>query len=664
MQDWYERLRESVLTRNRHHLLLIGPRGIGKTHAVAMIQHKLEADADVRDKLRIAWLNEDESATSFLDLLMRILRTLQDRYPKEFTEDAISAVYDLPTDLALERAGRILLDGLESRVLLVAVENLDLLFAGLGDGGQKQWRAFIQENPVFTTLATSQQLFDGVSSRSNAFYGFFQIDYLKPLSLCEAIELLRKIAELKKDADLVAFLDSPDGRARVRALHHLSGGNHRVYIVLSEFITRESLDELIGPFEKMLDELTPYYQERLRSLSPQQRRIVEFLCTATRTIAVKEIARRVFASEQTVAGQLKKLRELGYVVAHPRGKESLHELTEPLMRLSFELKENRREPIRLIVEFLRIWYQIDDLKSKLELLPLFAIREREHVSAAVTLAESSENPLVLAIENDLEVAMKENCTSDVVAAREELAHVRGNPADWTNLIVDLINAARYEDVLKYLDKTDSLQDDKSLTYRIRGDVLYLLERYGDAMKSYDKITFKSVDISQHDVIRLFAYFRCDMSEKGFHLLEGILSCKDAILIKNLDIAVGSMLIDIITINTSDFDQIESKLKKLISIYRNYQLSVKFSHSMIISFEKLVAKSLSIDLLDHIGLIFQREFAEDSEIETPLRLFSAGIMYLKSKDSRILLDLIEPERQFLEMILKIEPTDAKSVKLFD
>src|SRR5207248_8329617 len=132
---------------------------------------------------------------------------------------------------------------------------------------QQEWRAFLQENPVSATLATTQQLFDGVSRRDSPFYGHFQIEYLKPLSLEEAVLLLRKIADLNSDTKLASFLQTATGRSRVRALHHLSGGNQRIYIVLSDFITAESLDELVGPFEKMLDELTPYYQARLSWLS-------------------------------------------------------------------------------------------------------------------------------------------------------------------------------------------------------------------------------------------------------------------------------------------------------------------------------------------------------------------------------------------------------------
>ena len=59
------------------------------------------------------------------------------------------------------------------------------------------------------------------------------------------------------------------------------------------------------------------------------------------------------------------MREKGYVTGHAWGRESRYELSEPLMRLCVEVKENRRQPMRLIVDFLRIWYSRDQLQERL-----------------------------------------------------------------------------------------------------------------------------------------------------------------------------------------------------------------------------------------------------------------------------------------------------------
>ncbi|HWW02670.1 MAG TPA: tetratricopeptide repeat protein [Candidatus Acidoferrum sp.] len=362
-------LRESALTQNKHHLLFVGPRGSGKTHLLALIFYRLwqeqKEEQELDERLRIAWLNEDETSTSFLDLLLRIYRALSDRYPAEFPAGDMEQLSGRDPVEALDLLGKALLSRIGRRTVLVLVENLDTLFRQLDESDQRAWRAFIQNHPVFATAATAQSLFAGVSEREQPFFGFFDTNHLQTLTAEEAMELLQRIAQLNQDGALTEFLGTPRGKARVQAIHHLLRGNHRLYIVLSDFMTRESLDELVGPFEQMVDEqFTPYYQERLRWLSPQQRKIVEFLCLRAGPVPVKEIAAALFSEPGSVGSQLQKLREMGYVRPNPRGRESLYELAEPLMRLSMEVKNTgSHQPLQVIVDFLRIWFDPDELEQ-------------------------------------------------------------------------------------------------------------------------------------------------------------------------------------------------------------------------------------------------------------------------------------------------------------
>ena len=181
------------------------------------------------------------------------------------------------------------------------------------------------------------------------------------------MQLLIKIAEQEDKQELADFLREAQGRVRVRAVHHLAGGNPRVYVIFAQFLTRSSLDELIGPVMQTLDDLTPYYQSRMGQLSPQQRKIVQFLCNQRRAVAVAEIAGSNFLTHQGTSSQLKKLKDLGYVRSETVGRESYYELNEPLMRIALEIKKNRGEPIRLVVEFLRCWYTRVELEKRLEI---------------------------------------------------------------------------------------------------------------------------------------------------------------------------------------------------------------------------------------------------------------------------------------------------------
>ena len=383
--DVLERIKDSAESGNKHHILLVGPRGIGKTHFVALVYSRVRKDPELEDAVRIAWLNEDETTTSFVQLLVKIYRALARDYASEFSAAWLSNLLDNPPDEVERQLKHCLVQTFRVKTLLILAENLDALFDGLGDMGQKKWRSFTQEHPFTSILATSQQLFHGVQDQDKVFFGFFTPIHLKPLELEDAIQLLSKVAKAAEQSDLVSYLATPEGRSRVRAIRHLAGGNHRIFIVLSSFITRDTLDNLVEPFEKMADELTPYYQERLRWLSAQQRQVIELLCSHPSPLSPSEVAKQLLAPENSIGTQFKRLTQLKYVKRSQRGRESLYELTEPLMRLASEVKE--RKPLRLLVSFLRVWYHPEHLfqilrttqSESLKLYTSLALKENQVV---------------------------------------------------------------------------------------------------------------------------------------------------------------------------------------------------------------------------------------------------------------------------------------------
>ena len=362
-----DRVLDSLRSGGSHHTLLVGPRGIGKTHLISLLHHRLSQTRYGRDDALIAWMREEEwGVTSFLELVLRILRTLDASYPQLDIEARTSSIYELPLKEAEKRAESLLLEVLSEKRLVLLLENLDDLFDQLGDAGHKAWRAFIQNHNNMILVCSTPSLFAGVTLQKSAFYGFFDIEPLVELDFEDVVSLLGKIAVERGDEKLAEFIETPEGRARIRAVHHLAEGNPRIYIIFAQFLSREALDELVQAFMHTLDELTPYYQARMRELSGQQRKIVEFLVAYRGAAPVKQIAKSCFITQQTCSSQLKLLKEKRYVRSIEQGRESYYELCEPLMRLCMEVKKQRGEPLSLFVEILRIWYTEDELKDWLQ----------------------------------------------------------------------------------------------------------------------------------------------------------------------------------------------------------------------------------------------------------------------------------------------------------
>jgi tetratricopeptide (TPR) repeat protein len=418
-------IQESAASANKHQRLLIGPRGIGKTHLVALLHHRVRRDAELDDRLRIAWLPEDPYIAGYQNLLLLILQTLQQTYALENLRQQLEDILDLEdANQAEPLLERLLVEFVGDKTLLLIIENLDDLLANLKETGQRKLRAFLQNHPMTTLLATATSLSEAVADRKNTFHGFFKIHSLDPFTVEDAVRLLTRMAQRAGSDDLANALCSPMGRARVRAVHYLAGGNPRIYVVFYDFLTRESLDDLVRPFMKLIDELTPYYQARMDRLAPLQRGIIDIMRRLRGAVTIKEIARQAMNTSQTISTQLGRLKDLGYVTqAAALGRSNYYELREPLMRFCLEVKEQRGRTVELFVQFLRVWYSATEL-ARLALDGVISL-EQTHLREAMQRTRSGQDPVCSLLKTEFQTHL---VAGDYQSALEaaELAIQRDN----------------------------------------------------------------------------------------------------------------------------------------------------------------------------------------------------------------------------------------------
>ena len=209
------------------HTIVSGPRGIGKTHLLSLIYYRVRGMADLRERLSLAWLREEEwEITSFLDFLMRLLHALA----AEAEEDTsilprINALYNLAPERAAVAAVDMLHDLVRGRTLLILAENLDELLQGMGEDGRRHLQRFLKTHPSFVVLASSQIPLNDYFELGNPLLpGKCHLETLEELSHEESMRLLAKIAAYRGDQVLATFLSTPRGLARMRALKYLAGG--------------------------------------------------------------------------------------------------------------------------------------------------------------------------------------------------------------------------------------------------------------------------------------------------------------------------------------------------------------------------------------------------------------------------------------------------------
>ncbi len=104
------------------------------------------------------WLGEDSVFTGLIDVALEIADELASQYPDEFRFDYRNHAKTLTLDEAAQSILGEVIRRLGDKSIILIIENLDRAFRGLGDTGQKKWRAFSsgdETNRYFGHFATA-----------------------------------------------------------------------------------------------------------------------------------------------------------------------------------------------------------------------------------------------------------------------------------------------------------------------------------------------------------------------------------------------------------------------------------------------------------------------------------------------------------------------------
>ncbi|MEI2774592.1 MAG: winged helix-turn-helix domain-containing protein [Tetrasphaera sp.] len=209
-----------------------------------------------------------------------------------------------------------------------------------------------------------------LSDPARPFYGFFTTTKLAPFTVEQAQQMLQALARARGEDDLANELTTPRMRARVEAIAHLAGGQPRMWAVVSEGLDLEihQLDRLVDLLLTRFDDLTPYYQERLARLAPQQRLVIIELAGADHPLHVAELARRLGIDQRSLGKTVTELNDAGWIapVRTPitdmmDRRRTYYELSEPLLRIAFQIKDTRGEPLPMVIDFLKGWFDPNQL---------------------------------------------------------------------------------------------------------------------------------------------------------------------------------------------------------------------------------------------------------------------------------------------------------------
>ncbi len=374
LEEVIEKLNDNKAESERTSFMIMGPPGVGKTHFIRVLGRTIQNRDSLKDRfILIQFPEENHRILTFADLLTGIVEILENMTAEKQWSELYRNLVELEDDTVLIETA---IPEFESycktneKTMLILLENIDVFFRGqLRDNKNvKQFRKFITKSSFANFIGTSQfNLIKSEELRKSPFT-LFDIHILDVLDEKETLQLIKKKLEWEKQNELLDSFE--ELTPRIRALYEMSGGNPRLSLILYELLVKESKWDIKRQLEKLLDQTTPFFRDRMRSLAPQERALLEIISLMKldyKTTA--KIAKASRQSHQQTANHLNKLLKAGYlvVVDHPTDKRSrIYRIKEGFFGLWLAIGHSRKQNIILprLVEFFEQWYAEKTVREK------------------------------------------------------------------------------------------------------------------------------------------------------------------------------------------------------------------------------------------------------------------------------------------------------------
>ena len=526
-----EILRGNIDSASCEHVLLVAPRGRGKTTLLARVASELRTDTKLSGRLfPIRFMEESQEIFNLADFWLETLFYLA-RESTERDPDLSRELQDTHADLAGEWRGENLEERARAAVLEAAdrigmklvlmVENLQALCGYVDDDFGWKLRGALQSEPQIMLLATATSRFKGLDDATEPFFELFRVLRLEPLDTEQCRSLWRMVTR-----DAVTTRD-------IRPLQILTGGNPRLLIIIADFARHRSLRELMEDLVSLIDDHTEYFRAHLEGFAKTERRVYLAVIDLWQPSTTAEIAARARMDVRAVSALLGRLVERGAVVVEGSGRKRMYAASERLYSIYYKLRRERDEAavVRNLVHFMALFYSDDELDGWFRALTLEAIqRPSIHEGIMRAIAESSQLGRIFSSEawSGIERVSGQAATmdheqakqilTDVMIARDEgkfekvieisgrfIAYQRSGsdraprPIMVQILIVKAMahsalgeveaEIAAYDEVIEHFgnDNTPELLFPVAMAMFIRGTALEKIGDSDEAIASYDKV---------------------------------------------------------------------------------------------------------------------------------------------------------------------------------
>ena len=359
-------LADNVDTACCQHLLLMAPRGRGKTMMLARVAAEIRTNGELAPHyLPIRFMEESQEIFSIADFWLETLFHLAKGVEKHDTELA-AELTKAHADFATRWQERDIAEHLRTTVLsaaerigkklLLMVENLQSLSDNVdGDFGW-QLRETLQCEPQIVLLATAASQFAALDDANDAFFELFRTINLEPLDIVSCRRLWRAISG-----------DDLSDR-EIRPLQILTGGSPRFLVIMGEFSRHRSMRELLEELVTLIDDHTEYFRSYTEVLAKLERRVYLAAADLWQPSTTGEIAARARMDVRKASTLVGRLVNRGALIVHGTGRKQSYSVAERLYCIYYKLRRERDEAavVHSLIRFMSAFYSGPEFASLVE----------------------------------------------------------------------------------------------------------------------------------------------------------------------------------------------------------------------------------------------------------------------------------------------------------
>jgi len=397
IRDFLARLAAMDTGSSANHQLLVGPRGIGKTHLLCLTGHYVSRRLPVPKDWAFpasdwicALFTEEEYAgqNSLANFLLALFEKLSESIPGE-------SLLCLPSDLAGKPDKAVVECCFETlhrfhekigKRLLILVDNLQKVLQQWTTEEHHQLRKFLSAGRFVVILGSAPSVFREVLDQKAALHDFFEIRILSELTTEQIMELLGKRFQEDQRAD--EFNSRREELARkVAAIEVLTGGNPRLVLFLYQIATGSTFWEIETALRMLLEELREYFVRRFDELPDQARKILDTIAQMPGPATPSEIAAAARVRPQLVNAQLQRLKTSHLVrqIKLKRQRATRYDITERLFRIWRQTATVAgRQRFKFLADFLHLYFTPDEVQS------LY----RQHVAGLTLSADTAREEIL------------------------------------------------------------------------------------------------------------------------------------------------------------------------------------------------------------------------------------------------------------------------------